>query len=141
MKRGPGPKRKTRLAPMSAVKRHQRKQQGLLEADLRRAFKLAAGHVCVMCRAFPLDAGFARTHAPDLRVMEAHHLLPKRDLKAHNLEEHLWDEANAIALCRYHHSRHETYRERLPRAFVPPAAFEFAETLGLGWLIDREYPS
>lgn len=95
---------------------------------------------CAMCRAFPPDAA-ARTHrAFELRRREAHHVVPAQTLRREHLDAHLYDERNGLSLCQYHHQRHENGTQRIPRAVLPAAAFEFAAELGLDWLIDRMYP-
>lgn len=95
---------------------------------------------CVMCRAFPVAYDVAYQHPADLRVKEGHHIIAKRHLRAEGLSGHLWDVRNGMCLCRWHHARHESHAERVPRLLLPPAAVEFAGELHLEWLLDREYP-
>lgn len=102
----------------------------------------AVRHGCAMCRHFPLPVGHPDLHVffADLQFMEGHHVLPKALLKREGFPGKLWDARNALGLCRYHHARHENYVQRVPRDVVPNDAFDFADELGLGWAIDREYP-
>ncbi len=83
----------------------------------------------------------ARGRSDMIRTIDGHHVIPQRHLKRAGLEEHLWDERNGLALCRWHHFQHENHRERLPRELIPDEAHDFALELGLDWLIDREYPA
>jgi hypothetical protein len=95
---------------------------------------------CVMCAWLPAVAEDRARRAVGARK-QAHHLLPKRYLKREGLHAHLWDVRNGMALCAFHHERHENFVQRVPRQLLLPTAFEFADELGLGWLIDREYPA
>lgn len=111
---------------------------------LRRDFKAAAVAMgCVMCADHPdVDAP-----GVDLLVIDAHHVIAKRHLRQAvaglpglEAQRVVWDARDALGLCRFHHSRHEAWVERVPRRLLPAGAFEFAAEHGLGWLFDREYP-
>lgn len=103
--------------------------------------KVTAGG-CVMCAAFPMSAGEVRERWGDLAAIEAHHIVPQQDLKRWGLHARLWDPRNGIALCRLHHARHELAYQRVPRALLPAAAFEFAAEIGAEFVLDDEnvYP-
>lgn len=75
--------------------------------------------------------------ALDLRTIQGHHIIEQQQLKKHHLREYLWDERNGMGLCAYHHQRHTHFIERVPWELLPPAAFEFAEEVGLPWLLDQ----
>lgn len=95
---------------------------------------------CAMCRAFPVDPDTRRARALDLATIEAHHVLPKQNLKREGLRSEWWDPRNGLGLCRLHHSRHTDWVQRIPRALLPAAVHDFAASHDLGWLLDREYP-
>lgn len=95
---------------------------------------------CVMCRAYPVSYAQRVAYGIDIRMMQAHHIIPKRHLKQEGLKDLIWDERIALGLCGYHHARHENYRERVPRSLLPKSVYQFAEEHGLMWLLDREYP-
>lgn len=112
--------------------------------DERAAAKLwhqaTARGPCVMCRAFRPSTQIRRAFAADITHLEGHHVLSKRHLKLNGRRDALWDIRNGICLCRYHHERHEKWRQRVPRNLLPADAFEFAAELDLTWLLDREHP-
>lgn len=95
---------------------------------------------CIMCRAFPVSSELRAARLQDLRRIEGHHVLARRHLKAHGYHGRLWDTRNGLALCTYHHHRHEWGMQRVPYELVPDDALEFAAELELEWLIEREYP-
>jgi hypothetical protein len=94
------------------------------------------GASCLMCEHAPVDATVRQAYAKDLEWLQAAHVLPKRWLLGA-------DKACAdggIVLCVYHHGRHDHWVERVPRVLLPPEAVAFADRIGLGWLLDKEYP-
>jgi len=95
---------------------------------------------CVMCRAFPPDAELRMARFSDFRRLEANHIIDKNFLKRHGLRAHLWDERNGLCLCRYHHGRHTSRIQPVPRRLLPLAAFSFAEDMGVLWRLDHDYP-
>lgn len=95
---------------------------------------------CEMCHAFPVDEHVRRQRALDLRTIQGHHLIEQKRLKSRGLEAHLWDVRNGMGICVYHHTRHGDYIQRIPRELLAPAAHEFAEEVGLTWLLDHLYP-
>jgi hypothetical protein len=95
---------------------------------------------CVMCRAFPVSAELRRARSSDFCRPEAHHIIDKNFLKREGLREHLWDERNGLCLCRYHHGQHTSWMQRVPLRLVPAAACVFAESLGVLWRLELDYP-
>lgn len=75
-------------------------------------------------------------HGDDLEV---HHIVPKRILKREGYADRLWDDRNALVLCRRCHERHELAVRRVPFDLLPPQVHDFAEELGLGWVLERYY--
>lgn len=81
--------------------------------------------------------------------LEGHHIVPRRYLNSVVRERGLvgedanrivWNLANHLPLCAYHHNRHERALERVPRHVLPDAALAFAEDVGLTWLVEKAYP-
>lgn len=79
---------------------------------------------------------------------EAHHPLPKRELRARGLHGHVWDARNGVWLVERVHERHESGTARIPRERLPVAVWEFAaemDALGDGeWataMIERLHPA
>lgn len=91
---------------------------------------------CVMCAAYPMSAADVRERWSELAAIEAHHIVPKQDLKRWGLHARLWDPRNGIALCRLHHARHELAYQRVPRRLLPPAAWQFAAEIGAEFVLD-----
>lgn len=93
----------------------------------------AAGE-CVMCRHHPpiLRGGLQ----PDLRTIEAAHLIKRQALEREGADP--WDPRIGLALCAYHHRRHDAYAGRLPAHLYPAGAFLYAAEHGLSWLLDRQ---
>jgi HNH endonuclease len=129
----------------SALRRKRHRSRRQPEPDLslaRRYWKAAVCRGgCVMCRAFPVPRELRDDRAADFRVIEGHHVLAQRHLQREGLASRLWDTRNGMALCRYHHGRHERWMQRVPYELVPDDALEFADELGLLHVIDRDYPS
>lgn len=129
------------MRPGAGVRAARRQAASRELTEKRRWWRAAAIRGgCAMCHAFPLSGDELATLAPQIRKIEGHHLLPQRDLKRHGYADRLWDERNGMGLCELHHHRHERYVQRVPRDLLSESAYEFADELGLGWLIDREYP-
>jgi hypothetical protein len=128
----------------TALKRKPRRSRSAPEPDASLARRFWKSSVCrggcVMCRAFPVARELRHELAADLRRVEGHHVIAKRHLKARGLHAHLWDTRNGLALCVYHHDRHERWMQRVPYELVPYDAFEFAAELGLDWMIPDDYP-
>jgi len=72
--------------------------------------------------------------------VEGHHAITRQALRTRGLAEHQWDRRNRVPLCDRAHTSHHTASQRVPRELLPPAVFEFADELGLRWLLDRVYP-
>lgn len=73
-------------------------------------------------------------------VLQSHHVLTQQALRKRGLEHLRWDVRNGVCVCEGAHRRHTLALERIPYEALPPAALEFADEVGLGWMIDRYYP-
>lgn len=113
-------------------------QQRDLDRRWWRAAAIRGG--CVMCREFPVPRDLRSARFDDLRIIDGHHVLAKRHLRTNGHAARLWDQRNGLALCRYHHARHEAGHQRVPYELVPKGAIDFAAELGLDWILEREYP-
>lgn len=85
--------------------------------------------------------------------MDAHHLVSKQRIKR-DWPHPLWfpdgdlpttaavlmDVRNGVIVCRRHHDLLERRLVVPSRAELPEDAVEFAEEVGMGWSIDRDYP-
>lgn len=88
--------------------------------------------------------------------MQGHHVIEKERLKKYLAEKTrglalaaeeiekmlnalLWDVRDGVAVCVTCHRRHTDGVLRLPRACLPATAFEFADEVGLGYVLDRYY--
>lgn len=71
--------------------------------------------------------------------LEVHHIVPKQILKREGFTDRLWDDRNALVLCRHCHARHEHAVLRVPFAVLTVQAQEFADELSLGWVLERYY--
>lgn len=72
--------------------------------------------------------------------VRGHHLIAQHALRKRGLHEFLWDKRNRLAVCDAAHHRHHTRCAPLPRSVLPDSVFEFAEELGLLWLLEKTYP-
>lgn len=87
-----------------------------------------------------VTAGGCVMPGPHSGPVQGHHVITRNRLKREGLTAHEWDSRNGVGLCERHHMQHHAYRERLPRELLPESAFVFAADLGLGHVLDREYP-
>ena len=72
--------------------------------------------------------------------LQAHHALSRQRLRRLGLEHLFWDPRNAVAVCEDPcHRRHTSALDRIPLAALPQAALDFADELGLGYALEREY--
>lgn len=71
--------------------------------------------------------------------LDAHHIVPRRVLKAHGHREATEDPRNGMCLCRRHHELVERHLLSIQRDCIPRAAELFAAEVGLGWYLDRRY--
>lgn len=79
--------------------------------------------------------------------MDSAHVIPKqrirRELKGEPrelVERVVWHPSVLILACRRHHGDLDVARSvRLTRADLPAAVEVFAEVMGLGWSLDRDY--
>lgn len=128
-------RRAARDAPQSA--------RAVPDADGSRAWNAAAvAEGCAMCRSSPEPEEVRRARPWEFATIDGHHCIPKRDLKRWGLHRLLWDTRNMLALCRFHHFRHEKAYQRVPRALLKPSALEFADEIGARFMLenDRIYP-
>jgi hypothetical protein len=72
--------------------------------------------------------------------LQAMHVVSKHTLKNRGLRRLLWDVQNGVPGCYRIHRRHDLAVEKIPRALLPAAAFEFAEEHGLMDALERHWP-
>lgn len=83
-------------------------------------------------------------HAGDR--LTGHHVIERAKLRdaARRLgrpeEEVVWDPRNGLPVLWSRHERHTSRIEPIPRSALLPENVEFAEEIGLGWLLERIYP-
>jgi hypothetical protein len=97
------------------------KEGPLSPAEWRRAVFDASGGRCIITGARARDAEDRRFHA--------HHLVPKRELRARRLYGRVWDPRNGVWLRREVHMRHEDAIERVPAAALPASVWQFCAEL------------
>jgi len=68
----------------------------------------------------------ARARDADDPRFDAHHPLPKRELRARGLFAHVWDPRNGIWITSRVHERHENAVERIGWPWLPTAVWLFA---------------
>lgn len=98
-----------------------------LRGFTQRVFTLY-GRKCVVCRR---------------RAAQAHHVIPKRTLKARQEPaETLGDARNGVPVCVRCHERHEGATRRICRDELPLGVIAWAYANNFGWYIDdvRYYP-
>jgi hypothetical protein len=112
----------------------------LSPADWRKAVYEASGRRCIISG--------ARADDPFDPRFDAHHVLPKGELRARGLLQYVWDARNGVLLAERVHRQHTDAFLRIPREKVPPAAWEFAAELdaraGTEWatvMLERNYPT
>lgn len=77
--------------------------------------------------------------------LEGHHILPQALLRREagalgvEAEELLWDARNGLPVRRSVHARHTSRKEPIPLAALRPENLEFADALGLRWVLERDY--
>jgi hypothetical protein len=94
------------------------------------------GAICLMCKHHPAPASVREARPQDFDWLQAAHILPKRDLAGDEKSA----PANGLVLCVWHHNRNDRWIERVPRELLPAEAVAWAESKGLLWQLDREYP-
>lgn len=89
----------------------------------------------------------ARAYGPDDRSFDAHHPLPKRELRLRGLFQCVWDPRNGVWLAERVHERHEGGSARIPRERLPASVWAFCAELdtldGSQWataLVERLHP-
>lgn len=128
-------RREGQLVPWKAIPRRQQKPMTVDDRMAAEAFRRkVCSSPCVVCGS-----------TVDLK---AHHVLPKREIKAYasangldaaQLRSLLWDPRNGLSLCERDHMRHERALVRVPLALIPAKAWQFARELGRDWLLERTY--
>lgn len=82
-------------------------------------------------------------------AVEAHHIIRVQVLRryavsnGYDFDDVQWDGRNRLGLCRDCHANHHAASRKLPRELLWHYArwvFEFADELGLGWVLDHDYP-
>lgn len=78
--------------------------------------------------------------------MDRAHLLPKARLKrelrgqpAELVERAVWHPGVWVWACRRHHGDFDNHVFRVERSELPAGVEVFAEALGVGWMLDREF--
>lgn len=107
-------------------KRPERPDEGPLTPSLYReeVFTRAGGLCSVSGR---------RAKRPSDRTFDAHHPLPKDELRRRGLYAHVWDPDNGVWLSDRVHWNHEHGTTRVPRAALPASVWDFARRMdGLG---------
>jgi hypothetical protein len=111
----------------------------LSPADWRVAVYKASGGRCIISG--------ARADGPSDPRFDAHHVLPKGELRARGLLQRVWDPRNGVLLAEREHQRHEGAFLRVPRSKLPAVVWEFAAELdalaGTEWAtvrLERIYP-
>lgn len=112
----------------------------LSPGDWREAVATAADLRCIVSGARAYDA-FDPT-------FDAHHPLPKRELRARGLLAHVYDPRNGAFVAEHVHWDHEGAVERIPRELLPASVWEFCaemDALGEGeWatvMVERQHPA
>jgi hypothetical protein len=72
--------------------------------------------------------------------VEGHHAILRQTLRHEGHVDHVWDRRNRVALCSRHHRRFHLGLLTINQRQLPPPVLEFAEELGLGWVIEKRYP-
>lgn len=71
--------------------------------------------------------------------LQGAHVIPQQTLRR-NAPHLRWDTRLGIGLCREAHRRHDEHRVRVPRDLLPAGCVDLAESVGLGWYLDKHYP-
>lgn len=78
--------------------------------------------------------------------LQGHHVISqqhlRREARARGIDEDvlLWDERVGMSLCETCHNRHESRFAPVPYEKLTEAHLEFAEEMGLVWLLENCYP-
>lgn len=72
--------------------------------------------------------------------VRAHHVITQQALRKHGWIDFRWETDNGVPVCERGHRRHHSGLERIPRDRLPRRAIDFANAIGLGWMILRYYP-
>lgn len=119
-----------------------RREGPLSPEEWRRAVALAADLRCIVTG--------ARAYGPFDPAFDAHHALPKRELRARGLHMHVYDARNGVFVAQEVHADHEYGAgddARIARGLLPPAVWSFCaemDRLGQGeWatvMVERQHP-
>lgn len=71
---------------------------------------------------------------------EAHHVITQQALRKRGFAELKWDTWNGLCLCCRHHARHTKAVQRVMYERLRPKNIAFANSLELGWMLERYYP-
>jgi hypothetical protein len=112
----------------TGLKRRRRKPVGVIESDLWRE---GLGR----CQVCPAEGKACRGR------IQGHHVIEKKTLRRHGLDEFVWDKRNRLSVCEYRHEQHTSRYNPIPRSLVPQDALDFAREIGLDYVIERYYPA
>jgi hypothetical protein len=71
---------------------------------------------------------------------EAHHILYQQELRKHGHSDLLWDLRNRLVVEYRKHERHHSGAEPIKMSELSLENVQFAEELGLYWLLVKHYP-
>ena len=75
-----------------------------------------------------------------IRGYVAHHVLYQQELRKHGHSDLLWDLRNRLVVEHRKHERHHSGSKPIKRSELSQDNLDFAEELGLTYLIERHYP-
>lgn len=142
-----GPIAKPRRGEKSALREQQRREDEIELRAAKRVWAASVSGVCAMCQAarrepplcVPVTEDVREHFHNDLLRLEGHHLIPKGDLKREGKPPRVrYDLRLMLTLCRYHHTRHENFVERVPAELYPASVYEFAVEHDVLWRLERE---
>lgn len=123
--------KRTPLTRSKPLRNRSRKRAPKLTVDARKLWRESvlelAGYRCAV--------GPSYCSGP----LQCHHILPKRVLRREDHEDRFWAIANGLALCEFHHMSHEARSIVIPAVCLPHEAWDFAQSLGLDWWLERFY--
>jgi hypothetical protein len=132
------PMKRSRLNPISAKKRAERKSDALRVKAGGLAFAEAiVGKRCVVCGRTAKEA-FVATGCGH----QAHHGVAQSWLRRHGMRALLWDVRNSVCVCEEPcHRQHTDGAKRIPIMALPDSVIEFANEVGAEAHIVRTYAS
>lgn len=133
-------RKSARTGRARTVARRKESEGPLSPAQWRAAAYEASGGLCIITG--------TRAYGPDDPSFDAHHPLPKRELRARGLAGFVWDARNAVWLAERAHERQELAFVRVPGELLPAAVWAFCAELdaldGSEWataLVERMHPA